>query len=330
MPNRKKLKANNIEDKKLSKKEKDQAAEEASSTSGDEDDDEVSSNDEQNLGEEIDQQFNPNEEIMIDFEAREPQDTDYETVNMLLQQKLKPFSLNLNELTKILVQQSHVGNVIYQALNDDDMEPSVSNENNNSDDETIFGILSIVNLSSPRVKTFANSMNEFLIKEYDKYAKKSSSVNNRLSTSELAELIKTKKIFYVVNERFINIPPEISVPMFESLNKDLDKINKEKRDDSDFKVNEPADYWLFLSRVFNEPSNSGSSSKVYSNSEEEIFEEFSNIKFEISYINSNSGSSKAATSSSANEQVFLRVFLLPNENIKPAMDKIKILATNKD
>ncbi|RNA30303.1 nucleolar complex 3 -like protein, partial [Brachionus plicatilis] len=219
-------------------------------------------------GSEGDQDFDPNEEIMIDFEARNILESDQESIKILLQQKLAAFQqIDLNELAKVISQQENLGNVINQADDDgsdkqdgDEVEPN----------DTIFGVISMVDLNFCQTKNFSTELIKFL-----------KSHTNQENVSKLDSYLP--KCSYIVNERFLNIPPGISVPMFESLLDDVQKLGEDS-------ANKKSEYWMFLSRVFTEEVNKAKhSSKLnapetqYANPEEEIFEEFSEFKFDISY-----------------------------------------------
>ena len=114
--------------------------------------------------------------------------------------------------------------------------------------------------------------------------------------------------------------------MFESLLADISNIivptasNKEA-------VNSTVDYWLFLSKVYAEATrknNRKTVETIYANPEEEIFEEFSEFKFEIPY------GSKASKSTSGNWsktdatlEPTLKVLLVPKLKINDALKKVK-------
>lgn len=264
MPTSKKL-------KKEEKKRKEEQEQEEYSENESMSDDTDSQDDDEDADDEVDD----NEEIMIDFEARSIEESDFESVKLLVQQKLGSFSLNVHETAKIIVQQDSIGNVIFQSLQEDEDETTESMEASNSNsDSTIFGVLSLVDLNSSRCKKYSDDFKSFILKESQKHDKQ----NNKNLTAQLSQLFKEKKVSFVVNERFINIPPAISVPMFESLLKDLEQI---KSNENNF----TSDYWLFLSKRFQSDGaeSENDSNLIYSNPEEEVFEQFSEFKFEITH-----------------------------------------------
>jgi hypothetical protein len=305
MPQKKKLKT-------LQEEKNDQVDQESSSDEQSYDENDESMSD----CSDSDNDFDPNEEIIIDFEARDIDETDLNSINLLIKQKLSPFqNLSAYEIAKYLAEQK-IGNVIYQANlnedNDDDENESKmpkENDENNNENHDIFGVLSFLDLGSPKCNKIASNLKNFLTKECQKYDKQ----HKTKHLDELTQLLNNNKISYIVSERFINTPPAISVPMFESLLKDIDETKLEY------------DYWLFLSKIYDESNSNGncsstleSSSKMYSNPEEEVFEEMSEFKFEISYSNK-------ASKNSDEPNLILSCFLLPKNKINDAITKIKSL-----
>jgi protein BCP1 len=244
-----------------------------------------------------------NEEIMVDFEARSPCDSDYESIKLLLNQKLGSYSLNLGGLGELLIEQNQIGNVIYQAIDIDDQEPVIDNnraDNNDDDDNVIFGILSLVDLKKYKSKSCVQQLCAWLNKEFEKELKKS-----KASASGFLENVFDKKnIAYLVNERYVNIPPQISIPMVESLLKDLD-ADKNKPDQS-------PTHWLILAKSFD--NNESDSERIYLNAEEETFKEMADACFVIDTVKDNDGSN-----------VYLEVMFLPVNKINTALEKIKQL-----
>lgn len=327
LPQKKKVKTEEENERKEEEMEQEQNLDGSSS----EDDDDYDDSDEDSNE---DADFDPNEEIMIDFEARAPDQYDLEPVKVLLSQKLAPFpSINVNDLAKIIVEQENIGNVIYQAFNDQDEEEEESNkkdaketDDNNNDEDTIFGVLSLVDLNSSKYSQFSSNLKTFLLNECEKFDK--SNKNNNKLKDKLNGLLKNNQVSYIINERYINVPAGISVPMYESLLKDL---NKAKENDQAAKVDDDSGYWLFLIKMFLETTTAKSSKKattekVYSNPEEETFEEFAELKFDLS---TDSKAAKNGTGgwSSTDESLrpVLSCMLVPKNKVNDALAKIKSL-----
>jgi len=240
------------------------------------------------------------EEIMIDFVARALVESDLESIQLLMQQKLGSFAVSLSEIATILVQQDNIGNVIYQAPENE--------EEHNEDDETIFGVISCINFGSEQAKKFVDNFKQFLIKECQKH-------NNGEVLKKFEEILRTKKISYLVNERYMNIPAAISVPMFESLVNDIES----EKDGNNNNAN--SDYWMLITKHYSEKTET-ETNLIYNNAEEQTLEEFSDLKFEI-----RSGAKKTHRNEFNNEMTqVINVVLVPFENVGKCIEKIKELA----
>jgi len=255
------------------------------------DSDDMSDSDESNVD---------GEEVMINFEARALHESDADTISLLMKQKLGAFAVDLNEVATILVQQEKIGNVIYQAEEDGEEELDV-------EDQTLFGVVSSINFCSDPAKKFVDSFKQFLLKECQKH-------NNKETLNKFEDLIRTKNISYLINERYMNIPPAISLPMFESLKKDLEDIVDENN-------NIKSDYWLLITKHFIEKEEQ-TENIIYGNAEEEVLTEFSDLKFEI-----RAGAKKTHRNEFNNEMTqVINVVMLPLENVDKCIEKIKALA----
>jgi len=264
------------------------------------------------------------EEIMIDFEARSIEESDIDSVQLLVQQKLGIFQLNINETAKIIVQQDNIGNVIFQGLPANENEDENMEASNSNDDSTIFGVLSLIDLSSARVKSYSAAFKQFLLKESQRFDTR----NAQSITSTINDILKNKKVSFVINERFVNIPPAISVPMFESLLSDLETI-KSSNVENDFS----SDYWLFISKRFEtdpeeqEANNTNTEPNlIYANPEEEVFEEFSEFKFEITGGKQTAKSTNGKwTNKDPVLMASINCLIVPFDKIKDCIEKIKTL-----
>ena len=168
--------------------------------------------------------------------------------------------------------------------------------------KTLFGV-SIIHLDNVQVKKFALNSG----KECQKA--------DQSNAAKFENYFKTNSISYVINERYINIPPNISLPMLESLVKDLKALNEAKADED--KVADP-DYWLFIVKHYSQASGSDGCTKIYANPEEEVFEEFCEFKYELT-------NSKQKNAFDTDTTPVVNVVLVPYSNVPKCIDKIKTL-----
>jgi protein BCP1 len=335
MPLRKKVKTGDDENETVDNENlnssDDEGEEEVNSNSNDSDSNESDENDAETF-----------EELMIDFEARSPNKADLDIVRSLLQQKLAPFAtcltFSLNELATTIVEQTNIGNVIYQAAsqeeeNGKEEEPSpfptsTSATKDDSEENTIFGVLSLIDMNAEKHQKIAKGLIDFILNECEKLSNNSSEMKN--IKQQLTTLFKEKRVCYILNERFINVPVDISVPMYESLLADINNVivpmasSKEAAANA---KNSSMDYWLFLTKIYTEQTRKNNRKMIetiYANPEEETFEEFSELKFEIPYGNKASKSTSGDWSKNELEPT-LKVLLVPKLRINDALTKIKSL-----
>uniref|UniRef100_F6YSA2 BRCA2 and CDKN1A-interacting protein n=1 Tax=Monodelphis domestica TaxID=13616 RepID=F6YSA2_MONDO len=197
------------------------------------------------------------------------EDEEDELVNQLF---LKA-PVNVAELAAILAQQSPIGSVIQQT----DV-PEESDEEDGEEEE-IFGFISLLNLTERKGTECAEQIKELILSLCEKNCEQS-------MAEQLEKLLNdpTKPVGFLLSERFINVPPQIALPMHQQLQKEL----KEAR-----QANQPCgkcSYYLMISKTYQEaPRNSrkkGNGSQkeelMFANAEEEFFYEEALLRFSYS------------------------------------------------
>ncbi|XP_071793824.1 BRCA2 and CDKN1A-interacting protein-like [Asterias amurensis] len=178
-----------------------------------------------------------NEEIQVEFEALPPQEDDFHGIKRLLLQLFLKSQVNLSEMTNLVLSQNHVGSVLKQSA-DQLAEESDSSE----DDDNIYGFISVINISDKREENCIKSVRSLL----DERCSKCGSAAER---EELLRIIDDPKhsVGLLLNERFINIPPQLAPPLHKSLQKDLELAS---RKNPKFKL----DYFLLICKSYRENS----------------------------------------------------------------------------
>lgn len=87
-------------------------------------------------------------EIQVDFEGRSPLDPDYHGIKTLLQQLFLKAHIDLGSLTDLIISQNYVGSVVKQS---EDLEGS---DDEDSDINDVFGVTTVINLSSGQVSIY--------------------------------------------------------------------------------------------------------------------------------------------------------------------------------
>lgn len=82
----------------------------------------------------------------MDFEGRNPQDSDYHGIKILLQQLFLKAHIDLGGLTDLIISQNYVGSVVKQST---DMEEF---DDDDDDVNDVFGITTVINISIRQVR----------------------------------------------------------------------------------------------------------------------------------------------------------------------------------
>ncbi|KAM9724854.1 BRCA2 and CDKN1A-interacting protein-like [Dama dama] len=225
---------------------------------GDEEkEDEVEEVDEDDSDEEEDEEDEViNEEVNIEFEAYSISDNDYDGIKKLLQQLFLKAPVNTAELTDLLIQQNHIGSVIKQTDASEDSDDDV-------DEDEIFGFISLLNLSERKGTPCTEQIKELILRLCEKNCEKS-------AVEQL-----DRPVGFLLSERFINVPPQIALPMHQQLQKELAEAHK---------TNKPCGkyhFYLLISKTFVEAGKSGSKKRRSSQNKEELM--FANVEEEFFY-----------------------------------------------
>lgn len=138
-----------------------------------------------------------------------------------------------------------------------------------TDSNMVFGITTAINLNKSEVGCI-NQLRNLIAQK----AKES-------ATIEVYERFKnifedtSNVVGFLLNERYVNIPPQIAVPLMESLIKEIDRANRKKMP---FKFTHYAMLLKFYKRKMKK---SKQTTVEYSNAEEEVVAQNSCIEFEF-------------------------------------------------
>uniref|UniRef100_A0A1A9WML6 Protein BCCIP homolog n=1 Tax=Glossina brevipalpis TaxID=37001 RepID=A0A1A9WML6_9MUSC len=214
--------------------------------------------------------YEGNEEIQIEFEGRTPTDPDCHGICQLLRRVFLKAHLNCMQMAELIIAQNFVGSVISQCESDEiesDMDDDMC------DDGTIFGITTVLNITAKKNIPCIEQLREFVLRKAEKHA-------TDAVLKHLRDILndENRSIGYLINERFINIPTEISIPLLENLDKEICKA-QQKGMKFDFV------YILMIIKLYRKEAKKGKSSQdFYTNAEEELLVEKSINSFEYSVV----------------------------------------------
>ncbi|XP_074107997.1 protein BCCIP homolog isoform X2 [Cotesia typhae] len=255
-------------------------------------------------------------QIMVDFVGRTPDDSDYHGIKILLQQLFLKAHVNVGSLADYIISHNYVGSVVKQETDDDDDE---DDEDDTSDGGDVFGVTTVINISHSQNEKCIQQLRSLLKELSSEYATDTVNgmINNILENDSSA-------LGLIINERFVNIPADISVPLLENLMSDMKRATAKKMA-YDFK------YFVIISKLSkpktvkkNKKKNSEEPEDLWSNQEEEVFDEEAMCKFEFSVAKETDTGLSGAWNEDDDELIpYRRVMIFEAEKLPAIIEKIK-------
>jgi len=184
-------------------------------------------------------------EIQVEFEARSPEGEDFNGIKCLLQQLfLRSSIVDCSLLTDTILSQRGIGSVIKVCAPDE-----VEMEDGSDDPNEVYAISTVVNLGSTTQSVMG--LRRFLLEQTAKG-------NDRQVLKYVTDLLNGS-VGFLVNERFINIPAQITVPLLETLVTEMRKA-RDRNLPYDF------NHYIMISKLFK----TASQEVMFSNPEEEL------------------------------------------------------------
>lgn len=206
------------------------------------------------------------QEIQVDFEGRNPIDSDFDGIKQLLGQLFLKAHINVAEFANIIISQNYIGSVIKQCWDEE-----MADDDDDDDPNVVFGITTALNLTSRKDTECVKQLKAMILERAEKTA-----------TDSVLKLLRdiltndSRNTGFLLNERYINIPSQISVPMLESLCKEMKRAN-EKNMPYNFS------YYVMILKFHRKEAKKGKpADDIFSNPEEELFLQESLASFEYS------------------------------------------------
>ncbi|EEB16732.1 protein BCP1, putative [Pediculus humanus corporis] len=259
-----------------------------------------------------------NEVIQIDFEGRNPIDSDFHGIKQLLSQLFLKAHINLTELTNLIINQNFIGSVIKQSDRDD--EESDDDDDDETDANQVFGITTVINLTEKQKLECIQQLRSLLLELCIEYGsdREVSFVRNLMSNDN-------KPVGLLINERFVNIPPQIVVPLLKSLRSEIQRA-VERKMAFDFS------YIILICKLYktdltNKKKKSKKNKKssheiIWSNPEEEIIDKLAEVQFEFS-VEKESDSGLTGLWKESDEEMtpLRRVLIIPASNLDKMIEQ---------
>merc|ERR1719378_1377353 len=215
--------------------------------------------------------------IQVDLEARSPLGKDFHGIKQLLGRLFLTLHVDASELADVIIAQNNIGSTVKVAdeLPDEEEETTTENE----EDEEVYGISSVINMKQHADKTCIQQLKTAVLSKCK--------ANASDSLPQFQNILDTKNVGFLVNERFINIPPQFAVPLHNSLHKEVKEHNAAQES--------TLDYLLLVSKTLqltehpeaaeSEPKSAKRAKKnevEFTNVEEELFHAASEYSFRYS------------------------------------------------
>lgn len=172
--------------------------------------------------------------------------------------------IDVNGLTDTIISQHGVGSCLKQTNDVDENMENEDDDDEMDDDNVVFGITTVINLTARRNEPPAKSVENLLINKC-KECKNFKEIEGILQDTQ-------KNIGFIINERYVNIPAQVSVPLLDNLQKEIKRAVEKKK-------NFNFDYYFMIVKLHR---NSALKNEFYVNPEEELFEQNAKFKFEYS------------------------------------------------
>lgn len=259
-------------------------------------------------------------EITVDFEGRNPVDPDFHGIKTLLQQLFLKAHVDLSNLTNLIIEQNYIGSVVKQSQDD------AASDDEDDDINDVFGITTVINISNRQNIQCIQQLRDLLKQMANDHA---TDATNAMVKNVLEN--DSAPLGLLINERFVNIPAQISIPLLENLISEMRRATS-KRMPFEFthfimicKLYKTAEQELSSKKNKNKRRNANEEPEIFwSNPEEEIFAEEAAFSFEFSVeLDTDSGLSGSWTESDKEMTPYRRVLLLEASKLQSVVDKIK-------
>jgi len=190
-------------------------------------------------------------EIQVEFEARGPEEEDYHGIRRLLQQLfLRNTLVNISKMAEAILGQKYLGSVIKQSVGDTDSDDGLDDPNE------VYAVSTVLNLSEKQ-KESVSGLRTFLLEQTAKGG-------DRQVLQYVTDLLN-KPVGFLINERFINIPAQITVPLWETL---VTEMRKARDRNLPFEFG----HYIMICKLYKTKTETADSQQavVFSNPEEEL------------------------------------------------------------
>lgn len=172
-------------------------------------------------------------------------------------------------MANLIISQNYIGSVVQQSEVDEE-----DSDDDMDDGNLIFGITTAINLSNKQDETCIQKLVAHIIERAEKHSDEKTVALLR------DQILNTQNpVGIIINERFINIPAQIAVPLLENLHSEIKRATNKKMPYN-------FSHYLMILKLYETKATKNKPSEfIYTNEEEEIFSKEAILSFKYSVQN---------------------------------------------
>lgn len=246
-------------------------------------------------------------EIQVEFEARGPEEEDYQGIRRLLQQLfVKNTVVNIGKIAEAILGQKYLGSVIKQSVG----EVEDDNEDDLDDPNEVYAVSTVISLAEKQKESVAG-IRKFLLEQTAKGG-------DRQVLQYVTELLN-RDVGFLINERFINIPAQITVPLWETL---VTEMRKARDRNLPFEFG----HYIMICKLYKSkteaPNSQPQQAVVFANPEEELIVAESELCIDYE-VDSNEEDDSALGTEGVEMKPWRRIVVFRSDKLEEIIGEVK-------
>jgi len=257
--------------------------------------------------EEGDDEEETGNEIQVEFEARGPEEEDFQGIRRLLQQLfVRNTVVNIGKIAEAILGQKYLGSVIKQSAG----EVEDDNEDDLDDPNEVYAVSTVISLAEKQKESVAG-IRKFLLEQTAKGG-------DRQVLQYVTDLLN-RNVGFLINERFINIPAQITVPLWETL---LTEMRKARDRNLPFEFG----HYIMICKLYKSkteaPNAQAQQAVVFANPEEELIVAESELCIDYE-VDSNDDDDSALGTEGVEMKPWRRIVVFRSDKLEEIIGEVK-------
>jgi len=246
-------------------------------------------------------------EIQVEFEARGPEEEDFQGIRRLLQQLfVRNTVVNIGKIAEAILGQKYLGSVIKQSAGEVEDE----NEDDLDDPNEVYAVSTVISLAEKQKESVAG-IRKFLLEQTAKGG-------DRQVLQYVTELLN-RNVGFLINERFINIPAQITVPLWETL---VTEMRKARDRNLPFEFG----HYIMICKLYKSkteaPNAQAQQAVVFANPEEELIVAESELCIDYE-VDSNDDDDSALGTEGVEMKPWRRIVVFRSDKLEEIIGEVK-------